>query len=1288
MAILVERTAVAAVVEGSGPVVKKREFRVMEDRGQERPEGGAEDTDILLSSRTAAHNVAEAVRVSWTSQSQSRPAVDRCDLLLDAIDDQLTHLQAQSHRVEARREDNRSRTRADHISTAHLGKSESEDTRLGGSILASDDITSPQNLAFSELLEASLGRISREGNPITDGEDREKSTQVVTTWELEGGMDSKTEQCKWRLKHLLGSADTVFESALPHGTDSICTEDFAARFREEMVAPISQNAGGEEDQGFETPAEEQLPDQEEQVSSPCPPLGGTASQTASTRNRFLGSFCSTQCVHPTEFAQESSLKTGRNRRECPFPTEVRTKCTASVRDRYTRGSLGGSAEKDAVIPVNSSKEEIPKLRSMSAQGTGRSPVTTWGGTSDTDLHFNPSSSPGCHYLREPESRLCSPPRVEGHILGNREHAGNRDLLPLGFNSHSSNPQVCNSGATPPGSTDGHQGSCGKDVVMTSRSNLNIAGVQKDSSRFHLHSRVRHLAGVPLWNFDMVNIDSDLDSVQTTRVQEHIQNTLRSNAAGRSVKFLQACDVNSDQSELDTDVSGPRSRPRDRKGSRFKVSNGIQFSRKSHHNRKASRRVKPVNLEDEEESDPLEREEEGRFCRHFPLQRELGPQSLKSKSLERVGSDRLRMEEAISNLRLDCKRVEERLRQRTAELRKTELSLAELLQRKTHAMQELECLQATMRRASCEGQELEPGVSSCKSQVDSARSQLHTLQVQRDAYLHKAREKDMAKRQNISLTILEREELERQLARAKGELFAVQRQARHRLEALQERLEETQQELEQHTEGERTLKKRCSELEEQLESALRKKEQKEQDQELELLRSELTLLKELHVQQVNQAKEQEQKKWETEMEKEIQRRCGILKKQSHQAVERVREEAERERRSSLGLQIRVSELKNHVKELEREVEQRQHDQDSALSALRRTLTEEHQAELQQLRRHSDQDRRREVTCLQGAVEQAEGQVHALQEAAAKAEQQQRDWALELGVECQRLQELLKQGGSAEGVTYIQQSSTVGQAAQTLQVLVGHIHVLVTRLRQQLDAQRRANHKLAQDKEQELQAQREQLGLQQEKALESLKERLIQEHIKEISSLQRTKLHDSTGEGGGLVVSLRRQLRDKDAELQEVQKNMSRWKEQTTARLAQKFEEELMAELERRALRSSADQQRKLQRLEDEEQGRGGLLRYTSTPSLLSTEPCFPSMSPDLATLKLLRHLQCRIRQLHSWAHTCCPMYADPQTPAPRHSCSPTHLATAGDLAGSYLETIGPRAEGVRVRGRFHTRMVHT
>lgn len=73
--------------------------------------------------------------------------------------------------------------------------------------------------------------------------------------------------------------------------------------------------------------------------------------------------------------------------------------------------------------------------------------------------------------------------------------------------------------------------------------------------------------------------------------------------------------------------------------------------------------------------------------------------------------------------------------------------------------------------------------------------------------------------------------------------------------------------------------------------------------------------------------------------------------------------------------------------------------------------------------------------------------------------------------------------------------------------------------------------------------------------------LQEHIEELSSLKCAHLCYGGAEGGGVVASLRKQLKAKDMELRQVQSSMGQWKEQTAARLACRFEEELTAELER-------------------------------------------------------------------------------------------------------------------------------
>ncbi|KAJ8263621.1 hypothetical protein COCON_G00160780 [Conger conger] len=375
--------------------------------------------------------------------------------------------------------------------------------------------------------------------------------------------------------------------------------------------------------------------------------------------------------------------------------------------------------------------------------------------------------------------------------------------------------------------------------------------------------------------------------------------------------------------------------------------------------------------------------------------------------------------------------------------------------------------------------------------------------------------------------------------------------------------------------------------------------------------------------VRLAVEQERRKWEAELRAQRE----ALEDQARRAGERASEEAERERRNCLALQNKIVELQTRVQEQDGEVRLQQREQAAALAAQRRALREEQQSELQSLRRHLEQEAQREAQREARRLQQAQGEVQSLratlaergrgqEEGVARAEQLQRGWALELGAECRRLQELLEPGGATGGAVPLPHSPTVAQVVQTFRSTREQLCSLVSRLQQDLESQRHAAQQLSREKERELRTQRENLTVEREQALDSLKERLIQDHIEELSSLQRSQLRDSSGEAGGVAVSLRRQLQDKDGELREVQRSMGRWKEQTAARLARKFEEELTAELERckaqllkerRVPRARTDQQRKLQRLEAEmrqltmEYGDPGALRSTSTPSLVSLDP---------------------------------------------------------------------------------------
>ncbi|XP_023660089.1 uncharacterized protein [Paramormyrops kingsleyae] len=1301
--------------------------------------------------------------------------------------------------------------------TARLSQSGSPEAGVDS---AEEPITSPHFAELGPSPEWELGNRSA----IMGEEDKD-------------GAESRKEQCRWRLERLLGSNGAGFEVETPRAADSIRTEDFATLFQQMMVNPLTQ-----QDLGYRgTTGKECLMNYKEQT------LGGDMLQVLYNQSKHVGPSYS-----PLTLMGDDSHPSGGIH-------PIRTEVSKILSDKVERHHLAANANEPPHAKGNdcmtNPKYPAPKFICLVESGEHAGALKDHDQNSEMDI-TSEKDSPGttykvsaCHGLtpfsdvtfdlsNNHTHRSKSPLRgaditqctLHRHRLLDGVSEDTRDPLPVGRLRCNSSSFVSNSVVSPAVTSKtafelGPPRSCSRVVRTESQCRLSTTGAQEERGHEgqgvpYATPRVRCLAGVPVPSFDTVTIDSDLDSVQTDQVCEHLHSALTSSAAW----CIRVGELSCDQSHLDSYILGQRPRPGGVPESSGEVSCRTRLTRKSHPTRRGSLRTRGISAciplsGDNEDSVNIGTEEGGHSTWHVSPEQSSGepgtqscvPLRRQAKQdvgehfsrvadgwLEGAGLDSLPLEGDLCALRRDCSRVEERLEQKRAQLRETELSLSVLLKKKEHALQELRCVQAAVEQAEREAWDLEASLSERRRQAEVAsRWQRCSPQLQTGCVQESPGWEEelpaVEKMQAVASSALEREEAERQLHRAKAELFATQRRARDQVEALQERLEELQQELDLHVESEQALRERCSCLEEQLRGTstqqegqenqpvpgsseqtlearlqglqlaleekagwaealecvvtqkelqlmgakaeirtmreeqsaklreMREQAQREKEQKLELLKSEQASIREQEIQQaqrqaeeaqlktlreqalthhqhmeathgcmqlkdeelkklvaaqeqrveelqmearemLQQAIEQEQKKWETEKE-EIQRQHDLEKEQGQQAVERAKEEAEREQRNVLSQQKQIMQLQRDIKELEAEGWRLRREQASALTELRRTFMEEQQAELQRLSRHAEKERHKEVRQLQKALDRAKVDASGLQgvlleckqtqeEDAAKVEQQHKEWALALGVECQRLQEVF---GPAEGAVNLQSSPTVAQAVQTVQALGDQLRAHISHLRQELDSQREATQRLMQDKERELQRQRDLLAVEKEQTLTSLRQHLIQEHMEELSSLKRNWLRNSShGEAGGLITSLRRQLQDKDEELREVQRNMGHWKEQTTARLARKFEEEMMAELERRVPRTNMDKYTQLQRWDDEMQkGPAGLLS-ASSPSLLFSDPCSVPIAPGLGSLKLLKHLRVRVRQLRSesWAHT----------------STPVQRATAGDLAGSYLETV--------------------
>ncbi|XP_077570772.1 uncharacterized protein LOC144195195 [Stigmatopora nigra] len=390
---------------------------------------------------------------------------------------------------------------------------------------------------------------------------------------------------------------------------------------------------------------------------------------------------------------------------------------------------------------------------------------------------------------------------------------------------------------------------------------------------------------------------------------------------------------------------------------------------------------------------------------------------------------------------------------------------------------------------------------------------------------------------------------------------------------------------------------------------------------------------LHVETLDKmckAVDEERRKWETDKMEAVHFHCGLLEEQNKRNLESVRDEMQQERSHALSLQHKVAELQTRVQELEAELSAHQQEQESLLSTISRSMKQEQQDELEKLKKHILEESEKSVQRAEGETERLRGvlQEQEIRRSEAKIEQEKQFglWARELAAELEFLHILMQKDGSQRNTVKLPSCSTMDEALLQLKAQRVPFKNHIEHLHQELQNQKQANEQLLKDKERELRIQRQQMRTERNQAVESLKERLIQEHVEELSSLKWSRMSD-----GGLEASLRKQLEAKDMELRQVQRSMTQWKEQTTARLACKFEDELTAELERcrakllKGRKASTNQDEKgtlkgqrMQDLKHQHAQCSDLLTYVCTST--------PQSTSDVASLKLVHYLQSRVRQL--------------------------------------------------------------
>ncbi|XP_031659913.1 trichohyalin isoform X2 [Oncorhynchus kisutch] len=1235
--------------------------------------------------RDAAEDTDELLYTDLDEDSNAPLPQDHCDLLLDAIDAQLSRLQVQSH---SNGIEGISR-KHDCLNTAHLSSSQSvsRDTGLGSTIPTNDTPISCLDVVRSETRDLSSGKSSGERVDPADQEEEEQRIVEVMK-EEEEGVESRKEQCHWRLERLLGTyacGGGGLAGELCSPPESVCTEDFAMRFREEMVVRLPDRTKQRLARDWSSNLGQSFGEEEAERTASKQAVPGPAS-TSSVRTGVLIEACSSLEPEGTkENRHHAARTTTRHLAGVPvwnFDTvtidsdldSVRTeKVWQHVHSRPGYLSAIQSVSRVDGLDTDQSDYDTPTLEPRNLKFTPALIASNGNVTSDSlplrKAHKSRRDTHRCGLSVDNDDEDTD----EGCVRWRRRRRPDKDTDEGCVRWRRRRPDKDTGGhvCTRPG---GRLEEVRSDCLQMEEE---LATLRQDCEKEEKRLRMKRAQ----------LCETELSLTDLLQKRKHAMREWEQLRAGaeqmeREGRSLEAS-LRDSKAEADSTSSQLRRLQRQRDSCLQEVRDLKEELAALCKHRTAlmdgtcmDRRVTSVSMSVLEREE-LDRQLNSAKTELFSEQRcsRLKLDSMEEK-LDEAHEELQRVTEEEKLLRDRCACLEEKHRLKQEEEEAVEVQVCELQKELGESESRVERIVAQKELQLLGFQEER---SALQAERDGLQGELRSLRKLHSISLRETQE------QALTQTQRELEQLKKELALSHEKHI----QQAH-IQAEEEKTVSLREQALSHTQHIESIQS-CIQMKEKEWWKLREalKEQKEV-----MRRREEELCAEAQ-EMMHGTIERERKKWAAEKEAALQLQCGILEEQGREALERMRGETEREKRNALALQSKVVELRTKVQELESEGLVQQSEQASALAAMRRSLREKHQVELQRLRRHMEQEGERESLRLEKVVQQAEDEggrlqvllgerEHIYKQATARLEQQHRHWAQEMGAECQHLQHLLEHSGAVGSSLQLPHSPTVAQAVQTLQALREQLQQSISQLQQELDLQRRSTQQLSRDKEREFHIQREQMETERQQALDSLKETLIQEHIEELSDLQQAQVREEGDETGGLAASLRRQLQAKDQELRRVQRSMGQWKEQTTARLARKFEEELTAELERKAPKAQEEKQRKLEKLEGEmrritgECTDSGAQQSASSPSLhIGEAPTSPGSS-DLASFKLLRHLQSRVKQLR----------AENQA----HACSPSQLGRTPlgrapmELAGSYLETITPSQECTQFWSRSRSRTV--
>ncbi|KAK2845379.1 hypothetical protein Q7C36_010233 [Tachysurus vachellii] len=1101
---------------------------------------------------------------------------DHCDLLMDAIDAQLSRLQTSSP---SQANGGHGKTEDVHGSASlDRSASVSKDTGLG-----TDKASSAPDGLNSDHADLTAVELRRSGTEIVGLREDESKEHVVLgadgSWHTGGGgavRSSKREQCLWRLERLLGTDTGITGEEDDDEEDSVRTEDFSARFLDQMLDPTKLSVAGSRNQI--TPPDFSAPDSES-ISSDTTLL--TEPQVTSGQNTGLD-------PGVTAFKSPSRQLAGVQLKSFDFvaiDSDLESVCTERVRLHLKSRLSNSIAQEKSLQPGSCARRTDVK--------TTRRPEKQAVSSED---EVNGVCVGSYRSLRSPAS-------IQRREKWNQSRRNNTNTNTITNTSTSSSTA----------STACKEKAGDKSQSEFSYVELSLADQQQQN--------VAVVRGVERLREEVEQAEKEQHTLHLslTHTRTHTQllrSELHKLQAQRDLYIQEVKALQESQAALQRHITTVN---HDNSPHRHLTSGCTSV---------------------------LEMEEMDRLL---------------DNAKSELFSEQRRFRHMLDSMQERLEEVTQELEQKQVENSKLREKCSQLEEKLTKATKSRQELQESVwsERVEQEGQlaALEKIIAQKEMLHLATQEEKNRLEMEIKA----VREENRAKLTAALAHAQTQKEVEVEQLRTQMTLDHVEELQRVRNQVHEIKEAALREQAITHTRHTESLHNRIQMKEEEVN---RLQECLKQQQE-ELRRREEELRGESQ-EQVKKAVEREQRKWEELRAESLREQKVRLEKQIQEVERRGRADVEREKRSALALQNKVLELQKSEEELNSAA--------SKHTALIRALRDEHQTELYKLRRQLQQEAESEAVRLKEFVKRSEQELQAVrgelaecerlqQGAEARNEQKTAGWAQDIRNECVCLQELLTHNGFTVDNTHLSHSVTVSEAVQVLQSLRKSLQHLITSLQNHITSLTHTKQQLSSQKEEELRVQREQLTAEKERAVNSLREKLIEEHIEELSNLNRVRLREDD-DGDCMAARLRRQLRAKDEELRQIQRNMVQWKEKTTARLAHKFQQELTSELERKTCRQKSEQRRRLEQLEGEMRLlTASSSNITDVPASSASSAHVPdaASSHDLDSHKLLRHLQSRIRQLQ----------ADAQSHS--HTYTPGGMRLNRDrgnseLAGSYLETV--------------------